>query len=205
MGYDVYASGSWDISDDKVEAFTRAMMKACEEHDGEDPETDLGPLDYLLFRFEGDPVLLEKDPNGAVAGGLQIGFTDQDSFRHDDDERWIFEAAAPFADEGDKIYFEGEDGYRWSWTVKAGALEVQDSETIYGQDVHAPAALQKIIDLIYPGGKPVSSLPDYDSGQIMDKGHAACLSLLEAIENTIREAGFGPQAGMTELDRLADV
>ena len=75
----------------------------------------------------------------------------------------------------------------------------------YGNDVRAPNILNAIIKVIYPDGKPVSASEDCAGGCIVSPEHSACLSLIEEIENLIREGGFGPQVGKNELERLADV
>ena len=65
---------------------------------------------------------------------------------------------------------------------------------VYGDDAKAPEVLESIINVIYPNGKLIEA--EYE-GEIVEA--------LFSIENAIREAGLGPQAGMNELDRLADV
>lgn len=206
MGYDVWATGEWEIPADKGEAFAKALLEACAEKDGygsyqefydaEQPIPDPGesPSAYFDSRFD-ENVIVE----GFDDGSYKLAFAD-DSVRNTDYDQWIFVAAAPFADDEDTIYFSGEDDYKWTWVARGGKLVEEDSETVYGQDMHAPAAVQKIIEVIYPehmDGKPVTAFFDYGDLEYME--------VVQKIENIIREAGFGPQAGKSELERLADV
>jgi len=210
MGYDIYASGMWMVPAEKAAQAIQAMLLAVAEKDGyssvEDwisteepvPNPLEEPHDYISDRLV-NSVVGETD-----SGELTLEFND-DSFRHQGDDEELWEAAAPFCAEGGSVEFTGEDNHRWAWTVLRGKLAVLDSETFFGNDTNAPATIGKLVEMLYPDGKPASTLPEYDAGHIMDKGHSRCLSLLESIETLLREGGFGPQAGMNELERMADV
>lgn len=201
MGYDVYANGEWTVKADKIEGFKLALLKQSAEKDGYesvdewaeaedficDPRTEF--VGWCQDRFDESLCVYITDED------ISISFCD-DSMRDVEDYRWVFELAAPFAEEGDCIGFQGDDGYKWSWDVVRGKFEEMDSAVVYGPDVNAPDTIQKIVELVYPEGRPVTAdaLEAFQWEQIVVK-----------IEDLLREAGFGPQAGMNELDRLAQV
>lgn len=204
MGYDIWADGQFQVEKSKRDEALAAIRKAIAEN------PNARQANYKSKFDENDPIssidlyFLSGHFEETEDGHLVLHFGD-DSTRHEEYDKWLFEAAAPFCDPADEIQFKGEDGYQWAWRIEGGKLIEVCSGTVWGKDIEAPEVLQKIIELVYPGGKPASSLPDYDAGQIMDSGHSACLSLIEAIESLLREHGFGPQAGMNELERMADV
>lgn len=203
MGYDIYTSGDWEIGEDNAGDAIQAMLKGYAEKDGyntiedwikaEEPIPDPleDPMRYIENRLERATIYWTDD-----VVGFSIGFGD-DCIRTPQDDEWLFEILAPFADPDAYIHFEGEDGYKWTWEVENGEFVEIGSETVYGNDVNAPAVLQKIVAVIYDPENddlPLSALQGVD--------HEAIIS---QIENIIREGGFGPQAGKSELDRLADV
>lgn len=76
-----------------------------------------------------------------------------------------------------------------------GKFENVYGTVVYGIDAKAPDVIDEIVKLLYLDGKPITSeLHGSDASGTLD-----------AIENLIREAGFGPQAGLTELERMAAV
>jgi len=201
MGVDVYINGELTIPADKVMEAGTLLLKALvekkvdlhEHDDPDDPDTFETPkkvaslIEAHLGRFK-----VELDDVGNII------FYQHDSVRHEDEDWWIFEALAPVIGDGE-FYMQGDDS-RWRWVVENGALSEDFGETLYGQDVEAVTLAQKIIDIVYPphlGGRPVTAVYDVADGEYE--------AIVEKIENTIRESGFGPQAGKTELDRLAEV
>ncbi|NIP35976.1 MAG: hypothetical protein GWN18_13515, partial [Thermoplasmata archaeon] len=54
------------------------------------------------------------------------------------------------------LYFKGEDGYQWVWTVKGGKLHEEGSEVVWGPDAKAPDTVQKLVEVIYPDDKPIT-------------------------------------------------
>lgn len=211
MGYDVYGGGEMMLGTERVAEASKALHDGLLSHTGvigwsgrtepHAPTDDSATLVEHLNEYLQGFCIYYTD------GGDHIAIqAPDDSFRGLDDVENIFNLLAPFFDEhSDGFSWEGEDGYKWRWEIDKGKLLILNSEVVYGSDINAPFVVSKIIELVYPGGKPASSLPDYDAGQIMDSGHSACLSLIEAIESLLREHGFGPQAGMNELERMADV
>jgi len=91
------------------------------------------------------------------------------------------------------------------WEIKDGKFREVSAEMIYDHDENAVPTIEKLIGIIYPAGKPASADAYYAGGCIVSSEHSACLSLIEEIENLLRETSYGPQAGMNELDRLAEV
>lgn len=202
MGYDIYTSGDWEIGENNAGDAIQAMLKGYAEKDGyntiedwikaEEPIPDPleDPMRYIENRLERATIYWTDD-----VVGFSIGFGD-DCIRTPQDDEWLFEILAPFADPDAYIHFEGEDGYKWTWEVENGEFVEIGSETVYGNDAKAPDVVKKIIEMIYPDGKPMSAT--YTDPNTL-------VTTIGAIESVLREAGFGPQAGMNELDRLADV
>ena len=120
-----------------------------------------------------------------------------DGCRQVDNDQWIFAAMAPHMD--GSISFNGEDGHEWRWDFVGGKLEEIQSGRVFGVDMEAPSVIQKIVSLIYPehlDGRPITTHWDY-----ADPEYEA---LMIKIEELLRGNGFGPQAGKSELDRLAE-
>jgi len=190
MGYDVRIYSSARIPADKVEAAAQALWEAarnreliCEEDKLRTAE-DIAEVVNEGFSESAFRIDVSDDGSACIE-------CSDDYVRREEEDQWIFQAMGPFI-EGD-IDFEGEDGYKWRWSFSEKGLEELGSEVVYGNDVKAPDVVEKIIDVIYPDGRL-----DTEYGGDM-------LGALHLIENIIREAGFGPQAHMTELERLADV
>lgn len=202
MGYDISVSGEWDVDEKRERDAINAMLLACAKHDGcthitdwmiqeeplLDPEDRDSCLEYLDRRLERAGLDYSDDP------GFSLHFDTGGYVRNVEEDEWLFKAVAPHVDASTSaIYFEGEDGYKWKWEVENGEFVEQEGKTVYGLEARAPEVLDKIIEVIYPDGKF-----DPDWGGDM-------LGALTLIERAIRLNGFGPQAGMTELDRLASV
>lgn len=194
MGYDIWATGEFNVGADKAaDAIETLQMEIAANPQASkvtwkmkaDPNDPVSQLD-LYFQTG----TIERGDDGS----LTLHFGD-DTIRHEEYDEWLFSAAAPFCDDGD-IFFKGEDGYEWGWEIKDGVLSEVQSETVWGADTQAPAVVQKIVETLYPDGKSVvaQSLPAYEWEQLVTK-----------IEAIVRENGFGPQAGMNELERMADV
>lgn len=199
MGYDIWADGQFQIEKDKRDEALAAIRKAIDE------KADARQVTYKSKMNPNDPIsaidlyFQSGHFEEAEDGTLVLHFGD-DSTRHEEWDRWLFEAAAPFCDPSDQIQFKGEDGYQWAWEIENGKLIEVGSETVWGNDVQAPAVVQKIVEILYPEGKPLSAIP----GDPVTR--AAVLELAIAnVETVLRDNGFGPQAGMSELERMADV
>lgn len=200
MGYDVWAEGDFIINEDRLEEARPVILRAIAEKQGfknikelveaEEPTDDPGGdelpgfiSNWALERFE-----VDWDENN----NLSFSPPD-DSFRHEEWDQWLFEVIAPFCNPSSRIEFQGEDQAKWAWAIERGQFAEHSGETVFGPDIKAPDVIEKIVSIIYPDGKL-----DTDYGGDM-------LGALHLIENALREGGFGPQAGMTELERLADV
>lgn len=199
MGYDIWANGEFQIEVDKKDAAIAAIRKAIDENPNAkqvtykvkaDPNDPISALD-LYFQAG----VIEE----AEDGTLMLHFGD-DCIRHEEYDLWLFQAAAPFCDPASEIFFKGEDGYEWSWDIEDGKVVEVGSDTVWGDDIKAPAAIQKIVEIVYHDGKPLSSLP----GDPVTRAAALELAIAN-IETVLRDNNFGPQAGMSELERLADV
>lgn len=204
MGYDIYADGDWEIPAERVTEARKAILDHMRKEDGhssvdawvEHEEFITDPRScnledfssWLTNRLE---IYHAVDTDGKLHLCPPCG-----DFRNYEDERWIFEVIAPFAIQArSEVSFQGEDGYRWLWEPVKGELVEHQSQTVYGKDANAPEVIRKIVELIYPGGKPIYASPESFSME----------EALTNIETIIREAGFGPHAGMSELERLANV
>jgi len=206
MGYDVRITGSLTLPADKVEVAARALFAAAVEL----KKWGKGDLAAATPTAEGlkeavneglsERVLYFRD----VDDGSMYLEGDEDYVRREEEDEWILKALAPFLDDGE-LELEGGDGNRWLYRIKGGKFENVYGTTVYGIDAKAPEILAEIIKVLYPNGKPLSASEDCNGGQIVSAEHSACLSTLEELEDLIRNGGFGPQAGMSELDRMANV
>lgn len=203
MGYDVTANGDFTLRAGTWKEAREAILLVCAKTDGyksveewieaEGPEPNPmwganydGFVEYIDDRLE-HFVVGQNDEDGIFF------ISPEDRFKHEEEDMWLFNAAAPFCTPESSIHFEGEDGCQWRWDVVNGALEEVLGDTVFGRDIKAPAILEEIVELLYRDGKPLCL------------GGSDAIGTLDAIENLIREGGFGPQAGMSELDRVAAV
>jgi len=195
MGYDVRIEGWLGIPAEKVEEAAKALYDAAGtlgKWNAEAAEaavcSDLGLEAAVNDGLSDGCFFVRPDfDNGSV--GIE---GNDDYVRREEEDEWIFEALAPFIDDG-ALELHGEDGNQWLYRIKGGTFASVHGEVVYGIDAQAPEVLEKIIGLLYSDGKPVC-LEGSDA-----------IGTLDAIENIIREAGFGPQAGLSELDRMAAV
>jgi len=205
MGYDVRIEGWLEIPAEKVEAAAKALYAKAIELKGWDTDderqvcTAVGLEDAVNDGLSEGCFYVRPTDNGSV--GIE---GNEDYVRREEEDEWIFETLAPFIDDGD-LELQGEDGNQWLYRIKGGKFENVYGTTVYGIDALAPEILEGIIKVLYPNGKPLSASEDCNGGQIVSAEHSACLSTLEELEDLIRNAGFGPQAGMSELDRMAAV
>jgi hypothetical protein len=187
MGMDVYIDGELTVPAAKVpEAGNRLLAAAAEKVDAPDlDEEEIGGDVFKLAEALLNRLEVTKESNGDLTFGLE------DSCRHEEDDQWIIEALAPVMEDG--AFYMSADDYRWQWQIESGEFSEVSGEIIYDHDSKAVPTINKIIELMYPGGKPLQV-----------EGSDAVSTLYE-IENLLRETGYGPQAGMAELDRLAEV
>jgi hypothetical protein len=195
MGYDVWVESEACILPDKIEDAARALWGAARESGilGEDTPvytTAEDLTDAINENLSEYIFMVELRDDGTL-------FIDSnsDAVRHEEDDQWILEAMGPYVT--GHINFKGEDGNQWRWEFSEKGLKEVYGEVVFGDDIKAPEILGKIIKVIYPenlDGKPITSIdtPDYEW-------------VVGMVENIIREGGFGPQAGMTELERLAEI
>lgn len=207
MGYDIYASGDWTIPSERVADAMRAILEAkAEELEHESVDEWLkdsklpDPRGLTLEDFSkwADKHGLTENVIIATHEGsdlLCLHFPD-DNFRRYDEDDWLFRAVASFAHPDSIIYFSGEDACKWRYVIANGKLSEESGDTVYGTDANAPAVLNNLINLLYEDGKPVST-KKLKKSDLVD--------LLSRMEDVVREAGFGPQAGKDELQRLAEV
>lgn len=205
MGMDVFINGELTIQASKVLEAGKLLLEAiytrnsgCGDYGADVAEDDahryhewvktpkgIGAL--LEDKMESFDVSLEDD--GSLTFGVEF------STRHEEYDQWVFEALAPVIDDGE-FCMSGDD-YHWKWVIENGELSESHGETVYDHDSKAAPLIEKVVALIYPEGlkgKPIASLdtPDYEW-------------VVSMIENLLRETGYGPQAGMNELERLANL
>lgn len=209
MGYSVWIDGEWDIPADNVGPAFIAVIRHLMKRDKLAKPSD-DPEGWVSYHYDiedvrsaslfGDFLATTLDEYGFGAGpdddgNVSIWSPDTEQ-RIEDEYQWVFEVTAPFADPGSCIQFKGEDDAQWQWRIKNGKFLEEPAETVYGDDVRAPDVLQLVIDELYPGGTSVvkNSMPAYDWEQLVNR-----------IETIVRENGFGPDAGKSELERMAEV
>jgi hypothetical protein len=213
MGYDVRIEGQLTIPADKVEAAARALFaKAIElgKWDWSDDHTDKegnrwGPA------YDQDALkngINESLSDGCfyfwpVDDGSMIIEPSEDYVRREEEDEWIFHALASFIDDGE-LDLTGEDGYQWQWRIRGDEFHSVGGTTVYGNDAKAPDVLEEIIKVIYrPADHALS--PNQPVTALFDYADPEYEQVVVKIENIIREAGFGPQAGLSELERVAEV
>jgi len=103
------------------------------------------------------------------------------------------------------IEFHGEDDNRWRWEITNGKFDEVQSDVIFGNDINAPEVVEKLIKLIYYTEDPRRHQPGQPITSFFDFNDPNYEKIVDKIEGILRESGFGPQAGKTELERLADV
>ena len=181
MGYDVWIQGEVTLKRDKVdEALTALRAKAFEEDDEPCDET----LDELIFRFSHEH--FEATEDKLRSGEWSIGPV-EDSHRDVDEAEDLFKLLAPYLNDG-TIFFEGEDGDEWSWEIKDGKLGYDRADQVWGDDKGKIEAFDAVLKILYPKGKLRTRFP---------KG------TLDKLADTIRKAGYGPLAGLDDLDAIA--
>lgn len=162
-------------------------------------ETPKGILELLEESFERFEVVLET--NGSLT------FSMEDCCRHEEYDQWIFEALAPVIDDGE--FCMSGDEYQWKWMIEGGELSESSGEMIFDHDSKAVPLIEELVALVYPEhlkGLPFAADPDHrDSCDCQSYSQTAYSDLVDRIENLLRVTGYGPQAGKTELDRLAEV
>jgi hypothetical protein len=197
MGCDI-ACHDCLIPADKIEAAASALWEACGDGwaIGFDTEserfTSAADIDDALDNYACWATSVTEDEE---TGALRIESPNR-WVEHCEDDEWIFEALAPFLK--GEVHFEDDDCVRWIWAFSDSGIQHTSirNEMVYGEYVEAPAAIDHIAKVVYPDGKPISA-------QELDR--ATLESALGEIEEALRARGFGPQAGMSELERLADI
>jgi hypothetical protein len=198
MGMNVFIDGELVIQSDKVLEAGKLLLQAIAGKDELDPEylpscyaqkikTPKGIVGILEKKMEAFQVHLE--PDGRLTFGLE------DSTRREEQDQWIFEALAPAFDDG-SFHMSADDSL-WLWDIKDGEFSVICGEIVYDHDDKAVPTITKILGLIYRDGKPLSSILNWGSPEFEE--------VMNKIETLLRETGYGPQAGMSELERLSEV
>ena len=201
MGYDVYCYDSLALKKDVTKEQLRARLIAAQYEDGVllQPERWKNPSHWTGKKpekpedYDGEHIVEQifdgywelKQTNDGL-----LFFQPNDDHLRDTDEAFV--ELAKIEDLLDPsqgpVDFKGEDGYHWRWVVEEGELRELQSSTLYGQDTHAPEAVEKIVEVLWPKGKEI----DW-TGQ----------TALEIAE-LLRKLGFGPYAGKETLETLAD-
>jgi len=201
MGTDVYIDGTLIIPSGKVLEAGKLLLQVIADKDELDPEhlppeyaeqikTPKGLLALLESRLIAFEVELGDDGS--------LSFAVEDCTRHEDSDEWLFENLAPVFDDGE-LYMSADD-YKWMWEIVGGVFRVVNAETVYDHDYKAVPTIEKLVAIIYPehaDGKPLSA--------ILDSADPEYESVVDKIENLLRETGYGPQAGMNGLERLSEV
>lgn len=211
MGYDCWANGEWVIPKENYKEARDSLLTELaakygfesvkewlESEGGKQDPRRLGPkklVTWLGKHIQDDMDIFFLSESG---GALVINPPDGE-FRNPDESFWLFDALAHFADpEKSQFDCSGEDGAQWRYIIRTdrGGWTEEYAEPVWGKDADSPGVLHKIIDLLYTDKKPASA-------QGLSKDEMC--ELLGRIEDAVREGGFGPQAGMNELERLAEV
>jgi hypothetical protein len=229
MGYDVWAYGEFTIKADQLKKAIPAIVKVIRDklpiiyenifevitpvfsHSNE-----ITPRISATLKLV--PQLIESaldERYSCSIGDLSANTFDDlgnlsieasgDPARDPDDEIWFFDAIAPFCEPNSLIEFRGEDDFRWRWEIVNSKFEEVGSEVIFGNDVNAPGVVEKIIKSIYHSGDTRQDKPGQPITAFFDSNDPKYEDVVEKIESILRESGFGPQAGKTELERLAEV
>ena len=197
MGTDVYIDGELTIPEDKVLAAGKLLLQAISDEDEVDL-VDLDPEDHQkILTPKGILTLLNERMRSfevELRPGHGLVFGVDDSTRREEEDRWVFEGLAPLFDDGE-FYMSAED-YKWMWEIEDGVFSEISAESVYGHDENAVPTIEKLVAIIYPNGKPIGS-----PGNELGRGEYE--QIIEQIENLLRETGYGPQAGMNGLERLA--
>ncbi|MGE3483518.1 MAG: hypothetical protein AB7L09_02180 [Nitrospira sp.] len=216
MGYDIQAEGTFAVEAEFVDRAIASLLLAIEEakavshncasdprttHAASkfDPTTD--PVGYINCFFRSGKIVLDS-------GDLCLHFgEDGDYIRHENWDWWLFDAIAKYAEKGSAIDFRGEDGHQWRWEITNGVLEEVVSGLVWGNDLRAPEVIEKVIALIYPSGQRCTLDPDleFESAEDGLDSYGKLEDILNRVADVLREGGFGPEAGKTELERMADV
>ena len=180
MGYDVWINGEVTIPADKVEAALAAVRRMAAEEDGDEENTE--SFEDLIERLGHEHFEAAKQPNGDYIIGPY-----EDNHRNEEEAEDLFDTLAPFIP-GGSFTFEGEDGEEWSWDFVKGELKYDSAAQVWGDDQNKIAAFDEILGVLYPEGKVRTKFP---------KG------TLDKLATIIRKAGFGPFAGLSDLEALA--
>lgn len=230
MGYDVWGDGEFTMKAEQLKKAIPVIVKAVGEHDGDETilKASKRISETLTQGFDDEngvttqkmsavlkllPKLIDSvldenykcdiDDLGNLT--LRVNMESYDSFRNSGNEMWFFEAIAPFCDADSCIEFHGEDGYRWRWEITNGKFVEVDSNVVFGNDIKAPEIVEKLIKLIYYTEDPRRHQPGQPITAFFDFNDPNYEKVVGEIEGILRASGFGPQAGQTELERLAGV
>lgn len=211
MGMDVYVDGELTISATKVVEARDLFLKVLAEGEkdffldkewlkqkwirepwvpDEDDPVETPEEFVLLLEEKFDRFGVDLEDNGSLTFGMG------DSCRHEEYDQWIFVALEDVINDGEFCF--SSDGCQWKWVIESGVLSESSGETVYDHDEKAAPTIDKIVALIYPNDEPIGSV-----GNELGRGEYELV--IEQIENLLRETGYGPQAGMNELERLAEV
>jgi hypothetical protein len=181
MGYDVYIYGEVSIKPERFDEALAALRAKALAEDGEPSEDS---FEDLVWRFSHEHFEAGEDKNRP--GVWTIGPC-EDAHRHEEEAEDLFELLAPFIIDGGDFRFEGEDGEEWSWEFKDGKKDEDRAEKVWGGGAGKIDAFDEILKILYPKGK----LRKFPKGT------------LDKLEAAIRKHGYGPLAGLGDLDALA--
>lgn len=180
MGYDIFIYGEATLQPERFDEALTVLRAEAAEEDGK-PNDD--SFEDLVQRHSHEHFHADKD---AATGVWTIANNYEDGHRHTDDAEKLFQLLAPFLDDA-SIRFEGEDGHEWSWDIQDGKLTHDSADKVWGGGAAKASAFDEIVSALYPNGKFRKPI----------KG------TLDRIETIIRKAGFGPLAGLNDLEALA--
>jgi hypothetical protein len=179
MGYDVWIYGDMAVKPDGFDGALAALRDRASQEDGEPCDES---FEDLVQRFSGEHFDAKKSK-----AGVWLVSPYEDGHRNEDEAEELFDIIAPFLEDG-VLEFKGEDGEEWTWTFEGGNMKVDHASQIWDGDRHKIEAFDKVIAVLYPKGKLRKKFPK---------------NTLDKVETIIRKSGFGPLAGLADLDAIA--
>lgn len=178
MGYDIFCLTDEVVIGAKDAAAADAAIRAL----AKEKDATSNTFEGLVEELTGE-LFIAKAENG----GWKILCPTDDYFRGLERADDLFRVLAPFL-EGQEIHFEGEDHAEWKWCFKGGQVLQDDATKVFGDDHGKIAAFDQILEVLYPEGKFRTKFPR---------------GTFDKIATIIRKEGYGPLAGLDDLEALA--